>query len=161
MSFDRSLIAAGRFVEVVLLIFRSSSLRAQEVRRSFCPCPLPEVLPIKAKPVSGCALSLYRTKHTFLCLFVCSFTHLPVEETVISITLSLHVISIYSNSPKFIPVDEYTSRSYVHTCCKSSSRLHLCMSAPSNQHPTLSIILLAKQGEDFNITFPQMTHVVS
>lgn len=25
---------------------RSSSLRAQEVRRSVCPCPLPEVLPI-------------------------------------------------------------------------------------------------------------------
>ena len=65
----------------VLLICRSSSLRAQEVRRSFCPCPLPEVLPIKAQPVSGCALSLYRTKHTVACFFPIN----PSNEQTINI----------------------------------------------------------------------------
>ena len=45
VSFDRSLIAAGS-VWLVDLMGRSSSLRAQEVRRSICSCSLPEVLPI-------------------------------------------------------------------------------------------------------------------
>ena len=45
VSFDRSLIAAGWFRSVGLM-GRSSSLRAQEVRRSICSCSLPEVLPI-------------------------------------------------------------------------------------------------------------------
>ena len=47
VSFDRSLIAAGWFRSVGLM-GRSSSLRAQEVRRSVGSCPLPEVLPINA-----------------------------------------------------------------------------------------------------------------
>ena len=45
VSFDRSLIAAGSFYAVGFIV-RSSSLRAQEVRRSICSCSLPEVLPI-------------------------------------------------------------------------------------------------------------------
>ena len=36
---------------------RSSSLRAQEVRRSVCPCPLPEVLPINHLSLSDPAES--------------------------------------------------------------------------------------------------------
>lgn len=47
---------------------RSSSLRAQEVRRSFCSCPLPEVLPIKAQPFWLC-VCLLLSEHTLSCLF--------------------------------------------------------------------------------------------
>ena len=61
VSFDRSLIAAGS-VSAVCVIARSSSLRAQEVRRSIGSCPLPEVLPINAHRL-GCI-----AEHTS-CLF--------------------------------------------------------------------------------------------
>ena len=69
VSFDRSLIAAGRRAVFLFLMGRSSSLRAQEVRWSFCSCPLPEVLPINA--ISGVFIVVIETMEVLSICCVC------------------------------------------------------------------------------------------
>ena len=134
ISFDRSLIASG-MSWLVWLIIRSSSYRAQEVWWSICSCSLPEVLPIKVQPVSGCHLfvSVILMSTPYSCLFADA-----LEERNSSTRHRVHItqITVRVRNPISLGNALHTPRRCVHTCYKSSSRWSL-----HHMHPPLLLFL--------------------
>ena len=124
ISFDRSLIASGVLLALKLMC-RSSSHGAQEVWWSICSCSLPEVLPIKAQPVSGCTLyvSVILMSTPYSCLFTCAFGH-GNRQTRHRIHITQITVRV-KKSPLSLGTALRTPRRCVRTCCRSSSRWHL------------------------------------
>ena len=123
---------------------RSSSLRAQEVWRSICSCPLPEVLPINAQ-------SLVAVYCWFIVLstpFLVSFKH--------SITQSEYTFTVN-------PRPSILSKNTTITCLTilvTDGTIDGIYTQHTTHTHTLSIILLIEQRKDLNIPLPKMSHMI-
>lgn len=123
---------------------RSSSLRAQEVWRSICSCPLPEVLPDKCSVSCGCVLLVYRTEHTLSCFF--QTFHNPSEYT-------------FTVNPRPSILSKNTTITCMTILVTDGTIDGIYTQHTTHTH-TLSIILLIEQRKDLNIPLPKMSHMI-